>query len=105
MATLSPRACTSLERAAEVFSLLSTVPRLRIVKALCGRELCVGELATAIGMPPSGLSHQLNLLYRSGLLARRRQGAQVYYRTSEETGRFLCSAVGSFLPPTEKENS
>lgn len=88
----------SLERAAEVFALLSTVPRLRIVKALCEREQCVGELAAALGMTQPALSHQLNLLYRAGLLERRKQGSQVHYRASGEAGRFLCKAVGSLLP-------
>jgi DNA-binding transcriptional ArsR family regulator len=88
----------SLERAAEVFALLSTVPRLRIVRALCMQEQCVGDLAAAIAMPQPALSHQLNLLYRAGLLERRKQGAQVYYRASGEAGRFLCKAVGSLLP-------
>lgn len=88
---------SSLERAAEVFALLSTVPRLRILQALCRREMCVGELTQDLALPQPAISQQLNLLYRAGLLARRKQGSQVYYRPDASSGEFICAAMRSVL--------
>jgi DNA-binding transcriptional ArsR family regulator len=87
----------SLQRAAELFALLSTVPRLRILSALCQREMCVSELTQSLALPQPAISQQLNLLYRAGLLARRKQGAQVYYKPGPEAGAFICGALRSVL--------
>lgn len=84
-------------RAAEIFGLLATPARLRILNVLCGRELNVTELGGALAMAQSNLSQHLNLLYRSGLLTRRRSGAQVFYRVNPESGDRLCEAVRSLL--------
>lgn len=85
------------ERAADIFGLLATPARLKILNVLCGRELNVTELGGALAMAQSNLSQHLNLLYRSGLLARRRSGAQVFYRVNPDSGDRLCEAVRSLL--------
>jgi len=86
-----------LVRVAETFGLLSTVPRLRIVQALCEQELCVSQLTARVGLPQPGVSQQLGLLYRAGVVSRRRQGSQVYYRTESRTGALVCAAIRSLL--------
>lgn len=85
------------EQAAEVFGLLSTAPRLRILTALCEREMSVSEIMNLMGVAQPNMSQQLNLLYRAGLVARRRQGAQVFYRADPDSGTFICNAVKSLL--------
>jgi DNA-binding transcriptional ArsR family regulator len=85
------------ERAAEVFSLLSTPSRLRLLGALCEGEKCVGDLAEATGLPQPTVSQQLSLMFRAGLLARRREGVQVHYRVDEKTRGFLCRAVRALV--------
>jgi ArsR family transcriptional regulator len=85
------------ERAAEVFSLLSASSRLRLLSALCDGELCVGDLAAAVDMPQPTASQHLSLLFRAGLLGRRREGAQVYYAIEPKTRDFLCRAVQSLV--------
>lgn len=85
------------ERAAEVFSLLSTTSRLRMLCALCEREMCVGELVEAVDLPQPTVSQQLALMFRAGLLARRRDGAQVHYSVHVKTKEFLCGAVQSLI--------
>ena len=87
----------SLERAAELFALLSTVPRLRILRALCEREMCVSELTQVLELPQPAISQQLSLLFRAGLLSRRKQGAQVYYRPEPAAAGFVCAALRSVL--------
>ena len=85
------------ERAAEVFSLLSTPSRLRILGALCEGEKCVGDLSAATELPQPTVSQQLNLLFRAGLLTRRREGVQVHYRVDPKTRGFLCRAVRALV--------
>ncbi len=85
------------ERAAEVFSLLSAATRLRILDALCDSEMCVGELAAEVDMPQSTVSQHLSLMFRAGLLARRKEGQQVHYRVEPKTRGFLCRAVRALV--------
>lgn len=97
MDALRGRDVAAFERAAEVFSLLSTSSRLRILSALCDSELCVGDLAAAIELPQPTVSQQLALMFRAGLLARRKEGSQVYYRVEPKTRDFLCRAVHALV--------
>jgi DNA-binding transcriptional ArsR family regulator len=95
--SLRGRELAVFERAAEVFSLLSASSRLRILTALCDGEMCVGDLAAALDMSQPTVSQQLSLLFRSGLLARRRDGSQVYYSVESKAKEFLCSAVHALV--------
>ena len=70
------------ERAAELFALLSTRVRLRIVRDLLQGEKNVSELIDSVGASQPNLSHHLAVLYHSGLLSRRREGSHVVYRIS-----------------------
>jgi ArsR family transcriptional regulator len=86
------------EQAAELFGLMATPARLRILDALTQGELNVSELLARIGGAQPTMSQHLGQLYRAGLLARRREGAQVYYRVNAESVPLLCAAVRSMLP-------
>ena len=77
--------------------MLSTASRLRILGALCEGEKCVGELSVATELPQPTVSQQLNLLFRAGLLTRRRQGVKVHYRVDPRTRGFLCRAVRALV--------
>ena len=66
--------------ATEVFKSLANPTRIRIMHALAHDELCVGDLARALGLSMSALSHQLGLLRRVKLLAAREDGRQTFYR-------------------------
>ncbi|WP_017719438.1 ArsR/SmtB family transcription factor [Kamptonema formosum] len=67
------------QRMAEFFSLLGDANRLRIVSALAVRELCVCDLAAAVKMSESAVSHQLRLLRAMRLVSYRKQGRNVFY--------------------------
>jgi ArsR family transcriptional regulator len=68
------------QRAAELFALLSTPVRLRIVHELMGGERTVSQLIESVGASQPNLSQHLATLYRSGLLGRRRDGVHMFYR-------------------------
>jgi DNA-binding transcriptional ArsR family regulator len=79
--------------AAELFSVLSTPIRLQVLNALCNTERTVNELVEIIGCSQPNLSQHLNVLYRAGLVAKRKEGAQVIYRVQSETAMAICRSV------------
>lgn len=81
------------ERAAELFALLAAPMRLRIISELCKGECNVSHLLERLQCTQPNLSQHLAVLYRSGVLARRREGIQVYYRLANETLSGICRTV------------
>jgi len=63
------------------FKTLANATRLRLLHALIrAPELCVTELADAIGMKPQAVSNQLQRLVDRRILAARRNGNHIHYR-------------------------
>ncbi len=81
------------ESVAELFSILSTPIRLKIISAVCQGEKNVSELLAQIDTTQPNMSQHLATLYRSGVLAKRREGTQMYYRLQSERVATLCRAV------------
>jgi DNA-binding transcriptional ArsR family regulator len=81
------------ELAAELFGVLATPMRLRILSALCDGERSVTQLLERIDATQPNLSQHLTVLYRSGVLAKRKEGTQVFYRVQSEKAVALCRAV------------
>jgi DNA-binding transcriptional ArsR family regulator len=81
------------ESAAELFGLLSTPVRLKIISAVCNGERNVSELLAQIDTTQPNMSQHLATLYRAGVLGRRREGTQIYYRLMSERVATLCRAV------------
>jgi ArsR family transcriptional regulator len=67
-----------------LFAAMGDPSRLRIIAALDGEELCVGDLAAALGLSQSAVSHQLRTLRNLGLVRARRDGRLVYYALDDE---------------------
>ena len=78
---------------AELFSVLSTPIRLKIISAVCQGEKNVSEMLAQIDTTQPNMSQHLSTLYRSGVLAKRREGTQMYYRLQSERVATLCRAV------------
>lgn len=81
------------DSAAELFRLLSTPIRLRIISALCGHEKNVSQLLAEIKTTQPNMSQHLATLHRAGVLARRRVSTQMVYRIGNERAATLCRAV------------
>lgn len=71
-------------RLAETFKALSDPTRVRIVSLLADAELCVCDLAAALGMSQSAVSHQLRTLRDLQLVRRRREGRQIFYALDDD---------------------
>jgi ArsR family transcriptional regulator len=81
------------DSAAELFRLMSTPIRLKIISALCGQEKNVSQLLAEIDTTQPNMSQHLATLYRAGVLARRRDATQIYYRIGSQRAATLCRAV------------
>ena len=81
------------ETAAELFGVLATPVRLKIISAVCVHEKNVSELLALIATTQPNMSQHLATLYRAGVLAKRREGTQIYYRLHSERVAMLCRAV------------
>jgi DNA-binding transcriptional ArsR family regulator len=64
---------------AETMQVLATPSRVRILGRLRAGEASVTELAEAVGMEPSAVSHQLRLLRHLGFVVGRRDGRRIVY--------------------------
>jgi DNA-binding transcriptional ArsR family regulator len=69
---------------ASVFKVLANDSRLRLLHALVrADEMCVSDLAAAVGMRPQAVSNQLQRLSDLGILRCRRAGKSVFYRVAD----------------------
>jgi DNA-binding transcriptional ArsR family regulator len=64
---------------ADTMQALATSSRVRILGRLRGGALSVNELADAVDMEPSAVSHQLRLLRHLGFVVGHRDGRRVVY--------------------------
>jgi len=77
-------------RLADGFKLLGEPSRLRILYALYeADELCVCDLAAAVGVTETVVSHSMRLLRAAGIVANRHDGRVVYYRLDDAHVRML----------------
>jgi ArsR family transcriptional regulator len=81
------------ESAAELFGMLSNPVRLKIISAVCNGERNVSELLAQIDTTQPNMSQHLATLYRAGVLGKRREGTQIFYRLLSERVATLCRAV------------
>lgn len=81
------------EEVSNYFFLLSEPTRLKILHALCNGERPVNDIVAEIESTQANVSRQLNMLYRAKLLARRKEGTQVYYRIDDQNTIDVCRTV------------
>jgi len=86
---------------AAYFSVLSEPTRLRIMHAICETEKPVSQIVAETGATQTNASRHLGLMYRAGVLARRKDGSQVYYRMAHPTMidlfRTVCNRIAGSM--------
>lgn len=78
---------------ASYFSVLSEPTRLRIMHAICETEKPVSQIVEEIGSTQTNVSRHLSLMFRAGVLGRRKEGNQVYYRVADDAMVEICRTV------------
>ena len=74
---------------AELFKVFGDSTRIRILSVLSMTEMCVCDLAEALNMTASAISHQLRILKQSKLVKNRREGKTVYYALDDDHVRSM----------------
>jgi DNA-binding transcriptional ArsR family regulator len=99
-------ATAEAERLGALFALLSDPVRLRILFALVSvNELCVGDLALALGISMDQSSYALKQLRGAGLVQSRRAGRIIHYRLAETfPHQLLEHCLHQLLSTTGKES-
>lgn len=81
---------------AERFALLGDPNRLRLLFCLHRAPgICVSDLADALGMSDTAVSHALRLLRGRGWVRSRRDGKMILYYLADETVHALLHEVGA----------
>lgn len=81
----------------EALKALAHPLRLRILQALSGCELSVGEIdeVAAIGQP--ALSQQLGVLRKAGLVETRKEAKLVYYKLAAQDLRAVADTIEALV--------
>lgn len=86
-----------LEKQVKVFKTLGDPTRLKIVKMLSEKELCVCEIIPATGKSQPTTSAHLKILYEAGLVKSRKDGVSVYYSLADKKVLNLVKAVDGVI--------
>ena len=73
----------------KIFKALGDETRIRLLKLLEQRELCVCELMQALDMTQSRVSRNLGILKNAGLVKDRRDGLWVHYSLNNEVEPYI----------------
>ena len=83
----------ALELVARRFAVLSEPLRLKLVHALFDGEKSVNALVDLTGGTQANVSRHLQTLTQANILARRKQGLQVFYSIADPSIFKLCDLV------------
>lgn len=81
----------SLYDLAELFKVFGDSTRIRILFMLFEAEICVCDIAEALNVSQSAVSHQLRILRQSRLVKSRREGKTVFYSLADEHVRTIIA--------------
>ena len=76
---------------AELFKVFGDSTRIRILYVLFEAEVCVCDLAAALNMTQSAISHQLKILKQNRLIKSRREGKSIFYSLADDHVRTIIA--------------
>lgn len=82
---------TKLYDLAELFKVFGDSTRIRILYVLFEAEVCVCDLASALNMNQSAISHQLRILKQNRLVKSHREGKSVFYSLADDHVRTILA--------------
>jgi len=86
---------TDSEKLARIFKLISVDTRVRMIRLLKRRSLCVNALARVLELTPAAVSQHLRVLRDADIVTAEKRGYFVHYRVNEKTlARWRESADG-----------
>lgn len=85
------------EQSARRFQVLADPIRLQIALLLREEEMCVGDLAEALGINQPKVSYHLKRMYEEGLLNRRTEYTWSYYSLSSDLRTWVNGELDALL--------
>lgn len=79
----------TLEQIAELFKAFGDPTRVHILSLLAIQELCVNDIAQAVALSQSAISHQLRILKQMHLIKYRRDGKNLLYSLADDHVRTI----------------
>lgn len=79
----------TLEAIAELFKAFGDSTRVQILSLLQQQERCVGDIAEAVQISQSAISHQLRILKQMHLIKYRREGKNILYSLADDHVRTI----------------
>ena len=79
----------TLEQIAELFKAFGDPTRVHILSLLLRQELCVTDIAEAVELSQSAISHQLRILKQMHLIKYRREGKNLLYSLADDHVRTI----------------
>ncbi len=93
-----------LDRVADKFRMLADPTRLSILRTLMAGEKNVGTVVAETGQNQANVSKHLKMLTESGMVRRRKDGLQVFYRIGDPLIEKLCTLVcGAILEEAQDQ--
>ena len=74
----------TMEHIADLFKGFADPTRVHILYLLAEQELCVGDIADAVQISQSAISHQLRMLKQMHLIKFRREGKNILYSLADD---------------------
>ena len=79
----------TMDNIAELFKGFADPTRVHILSLLAQQELCVTDIAGAVDISQSAISHQLRLLKQMRLVKFRREGKNILYSLADDHVRTI----------------
>lgn len=96
----------AIELIASRFRVLSEPMRLKVLTALGDEELTVNELVVATGSGQANISKHLGIMFKEGLLTRRKEGLNTFYAIADKSTFDLfdsvCTSLGAHLSSKQR---
>jgi DNA-binding transcriptional ArsR family regulator len=88
---------------AQRLRVMAEANRISLLETLNAGEAGVQELADLVGLPHQTASHHLTLLWRAGILARRRVGTMALYSVSDWSAWWVIEQIARWVQSCQDE--
>jgi DNA-binding transcriptional ArsR family regulator len=92
-----------VELTAQRLRVMAEPTRIALLEALNRGEAGVQELADQVGLSHQAASHHLNVLWRAGILARRRVGTMTLYSVSDWSAWWVIEQIARWVQSCQDE--
>lgn len=86
-----------VELTAQRLEVMARPKRIALLEALNDGEAGVQELADRVGLPHQNASHHLTLLWKAGVLSRRREGTRTLYTVADWSAWWVVEQIARWV--------